>query len=115
MLFTIKKTSFEEVPPGAYKATFKAITPTQTSKGDAIRWTFEVFEGDKKGKMISDLSDLKATTMNKTGRWLAALAGQSPLDDLQVTPDDFVGKHYLVVVEKRNERSKVATFTPLTM
>jgi hypothetical protein len=114
-LLTIKKSSFEELPPGAYKAAFKSITPTETSKGEAYRWLFEVFEGDQKGKTISDLSDRKITTANKTGRWAAALAGKSPADESQINPDDYAGKKYLVILEGRNGHSKIATFTPLTV
>ena len=116
MLLTIRKTSFEEVPVAAYKSVFRGLTPTETSKGEAFRWVFEVFEGEHKGKTISDLSDRKAATLNKTGRWLCALSGKSLVDGTEVNPDDYVGKKYLVIVEaKENGHNKVATFTPLTV
>jgi len=116
MLLTIKKTSFEEVPCGAHRVVFKGLTPLETSKGEAYRWTFEVVDGDLKGKTASDLSDRKVTTLNKTGRWLCALSGKPLADGTQINPDDYVGKKYLVVVEaKEGGRNKIATFTPLTI
>jgi hypothetical protein len=116
MLLTIKKTSFEDVPAGAHQAVFKGITPTETCKGEAFRWNFEVVEGNFKGKMASDLSDRKTTTMNKTGRWLCALSGKPLADGTVVNPDDYVGRKYLVIVEaKENGRNKIATFTPVTV
>jgi hypothetical protein len=115
MLLTISKTSFDDVPPGAHKAVFKALMPCETSKGEAFRWVFEVVEGDHKGKIASDLSDRKVTTLNKCGRWLCALSGKPLADGTSVNPDDYVGKKYLVIVEaKENGRNKIATFTPLT-
>lgn len=113
MLLTIKKTSYDDVPAGAYKAIFEAITPTETCKGEAFRWAFQATDGDHKGKTISDLSDRRVTTLNKTGRWLSALSGKPLADGTQANPDDYVGKQYLVIVEVKNERSKIATFTPL--
>jgi hypothetical protein len=116
VLLTIKKTSFEDVPAGAHKAVFRGITPTETCKGEAYRWVFEVVDGDLKGKTASDLSDRKVTTMNKTGRWLCALSGKPLADGTEVNPEDYVGKKYLVIVEaKENGRNKIATFTPLTI
>jgi hypothetical protein len=116
MLLTITKSSFEDAPAGAHKATFKGLTPTETSKGEAYRWVFEAIDGAHKGKVISDLSDRKVTTLNKTGRWLSALSGKPLADGTQVNPDDFTGKPFLVIVEaKEGGRSKIATFTPLTV
>lgn len=115
MLLTILKTTFEDAPPGAHKASFTGITPTETVKGEAFRWAFEATEGSHKGKVISDLSDRKVTTLNKTGRWLSALSGKPLADGTTVNPHDYIGKQYLVIVEsKEGGRSKIATFTPLT-
>jgi hypothetical protein len=114
VLLTIKKTTYDEVPAGAHKAKFKGITPTETCKGEAYRWSFEVLEGDYRGKVASDLSDRKVTTMNKTGRWLSALSGKPLADGTEANPDDYIGKTYLVIIEaKENGKNKIATFTPM--
>ena len=66
----------DNIPAGIHVGTFKGITETQTSKGDAYRWEWVLDSG---GTLFGfcDVTPPKKT--NKAGRWLSALIGK-PLD-----------------------------------
>jgi hypothetical protein len=107
---------FESVPAGVYQpCIFKALEECETSKGKAYRWRFETPDN----KPITELSDREhpPTERNKTGRFLAALAGKPPVVGTAVEPNDFVGRKYLVVVSPKagatNGQTGIATFSPL--
>jgi hypothetical protein len=106
----VSSKSYEAPAPGTYKGTFKTIDEIETQKGDAYRWVFDDVENVSSG-VISGLSDANspATVKNRTGRWLAALAGRS-IVDAAVDPTDYVGKKYLLIV---NADGKLETFSKL--
>lgn len=112
-LLTIQDGGYESVPPGLYKAKFVALEETETAKGKAYRWRFEVTEGTQSGKAISELSDRESppTVKNKTGRFLCALAKQAVASGVAIDPDAHVGKHYMCFVEAKDGGSKLVTFT----
>ena len=106
---------FESVPAGVYTpCVFKALEECETSKGKAYRWKFDVPDG----KAISELSDREhpPTDRNKTGRFLAALAGKPLAVGTSVEPNDYVGRKYLIVVSPKpgtDGKTGIATFSPL--
>jgi len=109
MLMTIRTSEFKSVPSGAYRTVFDSVEPVETSKGKAYRWKWTVSEGPQKGSLISSFSDREydPSPKNKTGRYLAALAGTSPSDGLAIDPDHYVGKEYTVTVD---DAGRVAAF-----
>jgi hypothetical protein len=110
MTITIEN-SYDIIPAGAHHATFLALEPTTTEKGDAYRW---VFRAKSNNREISALSDRRATSKNKTGRWINALSGKPLQQGVTVNPNDYYGKEYLViVVDNGNGGTKVETFTPV--
>ena len=103
---------FSELKTGNYHTTFVGITEIETSKGKALRWEFRCDSGE----IISGLSDNNgaATPNNKTGRWLAALANQSLTSGSKISPINYVGKKYLVIVQNGgNGKPAINTFTAL--
>jgi hypothetical protein len=119
-LMTITSSEYEGIPPGAYKATFGGLEEIETSNGKAWRWRFSVSEtvsGDKThaDKSVSELSDREKppSTRNKTGRFLAGLAAKPLEAGVQVNPDEYVGRTYLLAVEPKEGGSKIASFTLL--
>lgn len=116
MLMTIVCSQFESVPVGAYRAKFVELSRCETMNGNAYRWKFEIIEGEHAGRIVSELSDADSppTVKNKTGRFLAALATKSLAAGLQVDPESYIGKSYLVIVEpKEGGKTKISTFTAI--
>ncbi len=116
-LFTIQGSQYEGVPAGNYIGVFKALDACETSKGKAYRWKFEIIEGEHKGRIVSELSDgvSPPTTKNKTGRFLVALSKQSLTAGVQVDPDKYVGRKYLIICEPKDSNSgtKITTFSAI--
>lgn len=111
MLLTIQD-SYESVPAGAHQAAFTGMKPTETTNGKAYRWSFRTDDG----KEISGLSDAESppTTRNKTGRWLCALSTKPLQAGVQVDPEQYVGKRYLVMVAAApDNRTKLETFSAI--
>ena len=94
---------YENAPAGVYQpCIFKGLDECETAKGKAYRWRFDLPDG----KPITELSDREhpPTVRNKTGRFLAALAGKPPVAGTSVEPNDFVGRKYLIVVTPKAGR-----------
>ena len=55
------------------------------------------------------------TPKNSCGRFLAALAGKAPAEDLEVDTDDYVGQTYMVTVGASQDGSstRVDVFVPI--
>lgn len=92
-VLTIEKSGYENPSPGAYPATFQGLETIETQKGKCYRWVWAL----DSGKTVSGLSDLKVTDQNKTGRWLAGLAGKPVVAGLSVDPAAYVGKRYTLI------------------
>jgi hypothetical protein len=109
MLFTIKA-SGGSLPAGTHKATFVSVSLAETSKGEALKWTFRT----ENGAEASFYSDTKPTTKNKAGRWLAALSGKSLAEGVAINASEFAGRKYLLIVEA-NDRggTSLNTFTAI--
>jgi len=116
MLITIQSSSYECVRPGIYTAEFCGLVTCETANGKAYRWQFTITDGEYKDKPISELSDANspATPKNKTGRFLAAIGKAELKAGVQVDPDSYVGKRYMVFCEqKEGGGSKITTFSQL--
>jgi len=108
MLFTISASGSGALPGGTHKATFAGIEPTETSRGEALRWRWTLENGTE----YAAFSDRNPTTKNKVGRWLAALSGKAATEGVSVNPDDYVGRPYLLIVEQGdNGSTRLNTFT----
>lgn len=109
MLFTIVPSStYVDIPAGSYKAKFESVSPFDTKNGAALLWKFKAEDG----RLISGLSDAvnPPSPKNKTGRWLAALCNKPSIAGLQVNPDDYVGKSYLVIMVAKESGTRLDTF-----
>jgi hypothetical protein len=96
--FTIRDDS---VPEGNYEAVFVGYEQrTHEEYGEGYRWEWEITNGPQKGKAVYRTTPLKPTTRNACGAVLAALGAQSQGDGVQVNPDAYVGKAYLIIVKK---------------
>ena len=104
--------SYESVPAGIYQATFAGMKPQETANGNAYRWSFRT----DNGKEISGLSDAESppTPRNRTGRWLCALATKPLQAGVEVDPDSYIGKRYVVIFAAAAEnKTKLETFSAL--
>lgn len=114
----IKMTSgYDVVAQGGYKATFlgieEKILPSHYSESGQENnyvWMFQLTDGREVVGFSS--AEKPATPKNKTGRYLAWIAGTSPtaLADVETDVDAYIGRPYQVIV---NERGKVEQFTLL--
>ena len=110
---------YEELPAGFYRSEFLGATETEiTANGETkpvIRFSFRVREeNEHKGKVIDGIADPVATPRNKLGRWLNGLSGKPLVAGLSVTPSDYVGRAYGVVLSPNTKgRVTINTFTPI--
>jgi len=104
------------VPCGTYTAKFTDLEKIPTSRGQAWKWKFEIDEGELAKTKVSELSDAdsRATTANKTGRFLMALTSKSLKDGDTINPAEYIGRRYLLVVSpKGSDKTQIATFSSL--
>lgn len=102
--------TYTALPPNLYQGEFVELEETTTSNGDAYRWKFKILDGEHAGAIFSELTDRKATTKNKLGRFLCALANR-PLEKGSVDPKEYIGRKYTLVVDaKEGGGSKLTTF-----
>jgi hypothetical protein len=116
MSFTFTMQSSTGVPAGAYTGVFKGFEPCETSKGAALRWSWEVTSGPHAGQTATCLTDpSKPTPRNKLGRLLTAMAGGKLGDGESFDPTTVVGKAYTVIVTPGSGGggTRVETVAPL--
>ncbi len=95
---------------------FKGLEETDHQEfGEGYRWLFEKISGTDAGVEASAATKREATMKNKAGRFLAALAGVAPSEELDLDPGDFIGNEYSVMVESNADGSgtRIASFTPV--
>ena len=87
------------LPIGSYVCEFVGVQPfSHPEFGDGLRWEFEVVRGKKEGARTSRVTKDVPTIKNSAGRFLAALDAKSPSEDMDVEPQQFVGREYRVTV-----------------
>ena len=114
MKVTIKNLS---LPLGLHICTFEGIEVTSHLEyGPGWRWIFEVAQGNLKGKQCFRTTKDTPTPNNSCGYFLASLAGEIPRENLEIDPDEYVGRRYSVMVESTasGTSTRVASFTPIT-
>lgn len=95
-VMTIKDPS---VPAGVYVTEFDGVEETTHEQyGDGLLWKFDVVKGRFKGRTVFRTTKTEPTIRNSCGKFLAALAGKAPQDDLAVDPGDYEGERYIVTV-----------------
>jgi hypothetical protein len=100
------------VPPGVYHATFDGVEQTHHEVyGDGLVFKFVVDRGRFKGRAVTRVTKPEATLKNSCGVFLAALAGKTPADGLEIDPADHEGRKYLcTVTAAKNGGSRVENF-----
>ena len=104
------------LPIGAYTATFEGVEEVDHPEyGAGWKWTFEVALGELKGQQAFRTTKNQPTPKNSCGRFLAALAGETPRDDLEIDTDEYVGRRYTVMVEgsPSGDSTRVGSFAPI--
>jgi hypothetical protein len=99
------------VPPGSYVARFLGAEPRESQFGPGLLWQFEVASGQQAGAKATGMTGSEPTAQNKCGRFLAAITGKPLSVGESVDLTAFVGRPYLIVVEKNDKGSRVATVT----
>jgi hypothetical protein len=102
------------VPTGVYKCVFDRIEENEHEKfGRGWKWCFIIMEGPHKDEEVYRTTKDYATPKNSCGRFLAALAGCTALEDKQeVETDDHIGEKYVVMVEPSpsGESTRIGSF-----
>ena len=105
--------SHEPTPVGNYQAKFIKFEEKQTSCGKAYLWVFACDDG----RVISDISDGVAPPRptNKTGRFLMALTAKALAVEAKITPENFYGQKYIVIVVPKGSdgKTQIATFSKI--
>ena len=104
------------LPIGTYCCTFEGIEQSNHDEyGPGWQWVFEVAEGRLKGRQAFRTTKDSPTPKNSCGRFLAALAGETPRDNLEVDYDEYLGHRYTVMVEagSNGESTRIASFAPV--
>jgi len=91
----------ESPPAGMYKATFDRVEDREKNEhGNSVRFVWEITEGEHQGREASRIVgiDRPPSKKNALGRLLAGLGGKAFEPGDKVSPDEFVGKSYLLQV-----------------
>jgi hypothetical protein len=100
------------VPPGSYVAMLKGVEAKESKFGPGLFWTFEVSNGPHAGVKATAFSQPEPTANNKCGKFLAGIMGKMPGVGETVDLSPYIGKPYLIVVEKtEGGGGKVSTVT----
>ena len=102
------------VPAGTYVARFLGVEDTQHDEyGAGLRFRFEVVGGSCAGHVASRVTKAFPTPGNSAGRMLAGLCGRSLNPEDEVDVQEFVGRHYMIVVEQTTGgATRVSTVAP---
>src|SRR5262245_665367 len=89
-------------PVGHYKVKFVGVegvaANAEKNYGAAVRFKFEVTDGELKGKPASRVCPAKVSPDNVTGRFLSGLLGRPIALGESISLDACVGKAYLAIV-----------------
>jgi hypothetical protein len=104
------------LPIGAYTCTFEGVEEVDHPEyGLGWKWTFEVVQGRLKGQQAFRTTKDSPTPKNSCGKFLAALAGETPRDELEVDTDEYIGHRYTVMVEASpsGDSTRIGSFAPI--
>ena len=91
----------ENPPSGMYKGTFSRVESREKNEhGESVRFVWKITEGecmDREATRICGI-DRPPSAKNALGKMLAGLAGKSFEIGEKVSPDDFVGRPYLLQI-----------------
>ena len=108
-------TSGVQIPAGAYQTTFSGVELIETQKGDAVKFSFLITNGEYKDKYATSLCDPPSvhapTPLNKLGRILSGLAGKTLEPGMVFNPKSVIGKAYTVVVAPGPKGGKPSVVT----
>ncbi len=91
----MRKDFFPE--PGTHRARVENIEPTETSIGEAIKFSYRT----DSGPLISEFTGIKYRKGNKLARRLQAILGEEP--ELPVPLEDLIGRKVEVDAEERSD------------
>ncbi len=105
------------LPIGSYVCEFVGVKAfCHSDFGPGLRWEFQVIAGRYKGLKTSRVTKDVPTPNNSAGRFLAALAGTTPTEDMDIDEENFIGNLYRVEVAASPGSlgsTRVETFVPL--
>lgn len=101
----------EELAPGTYTAVFEGIEPftRKSDQAELYRWKFRV--GELTCNSITGRTS--PTTTNALGRNLCALSKSPLVAGVDIDPEHYIGRGYLIVVKEKENGTYVDTFTQL--
>lgn len=110
------KIANNSLPVGAYECSFDGAEEADHEVyGAGLKWCFSVERGKHRGVKCYRTTKPDPTPKNSCGRILAALAGKSPADGLEIDPDDYIGRRYSVIVgESEGGSTRVESFTRMS-
>ena len=89
----------QSVPAGAYQGRFVGVTQEANDKGPCLRWVWELSQGQYAGQKVGRTTGTGgATPNNGLGKVVAGLSGKPITADLAFSPNDCVGKTYMLIV-----------------
>jgi hypothetical protein len=96
---TLMKIKDPSIPPGEYHVNFLGVEETFHEEWrEGLMWKFKVYKGEFRVKETRRTTGVEPTPGNACGRMLAGLADKSPTEGLDIDPDDFIGRKYVVDV-----------------
>lgn len=115
--FQVQVGSDSTVAAGVYPATFTEFVDLKEGEHGPY-YTFR-FEGEDGKKYVGFVDEPKGPPRvgengNKLGRFLAGLAGKPPTEGFSNTPDDYIGKRYLLIFGPNKKGNiSLSSFTPI--
>ena len=95
------------VPAGNYTGVFAGledVPPNTERKLDAgIRWKFTIDDGPYKGEIASRITGSRPSIKTNCGKMLSGLIGRPLRENEQIDTDNYLGKRYVIVVERGQE------------
>lgn len=94
----------EPIPEGLYQAVLKTVEEGSGEYGDYVKFTFEITEGDQKGKTRNSVAS-KKLKFNKSGKtsklyeYVKALTKTAPNIGEKLVLDDLVGNKCQILVK----------------
>ena len=104
------------LPLGQYLCEFTGAEECENELyGPGWKWTFEVIAGEHEGRKALRVTGNEPSPRNVCGRFLAALAGKTPQDGLDLDTDNFIGRTYHVMIEScgNGDSTRIASFVPV--
>ena len=102
------------VPIGTYPVEFTGLEEVASEMyGDGWRWDFTILAGEYSDRVVSRFTGNSPSPKNAAGKFLAALAGQTPRDGMEIDPDDYIGHRYnAMLAATASGGTRVEVITP---